>query len=417
MIKRLSLILITTISIGFVGCGNPPQPYRYKIPKKYSNITNYEKQQLLNIVIDRESRLKYKSSDGCVFVHSVWGSSTRYDHRMKNCFRIKNNYINRVDFSKCRTNYKVHKCNYIGSRVEKYANFLNKLQNDNILVDGLNNEINNYQKFKRLYNKANTARINKLAQIKISLQDNTKILPKQIIDKLRNSVKTIALRTPQPIDLYISYVAPKKGRNVADRFARSIFGDVLSKNFDKVFKDEILLSSDFLLKSYINTNQIGRYKVKYDRTSYVDRYDKFPTDIVYKINKVYFNYLPKKFVASDKNINVEVANEHSMKYFKIYNKTKEFIEVDMIAGYYNKDVVNLIEEPIKIPPMSYEFININYKGWLGRIEFNFPSSSKILVSKKNQKIKYGFSVGYKIINQNVIKNLYKVNNYSIKDFE
>jgi len=426
--KKLSSILMTgaisvVLSIGIAGCGNPPQPYDYKMSKKYQSISDYDKQQLLNIVVDRNSRLKYKSSHGCISVTSIWGSSTRYDDRMKNCFKISNNHIIRNDYSKCKTGYKAQKCNYIGGKVEEYTDFINKLQSGNILSDGLNNEITNYQKFITLYNEADKQRKDKIAKVKTSLLDNTKVLSKSAFNKF-NKFKTNSISTKSKIDLYKSYIAPKDGKNTVNQFARNILGDSFSENFDKVFKDGKIISNDFKVQSYILKNEIGRYKVNYKKTSFKENYDNFPTNITFEINKVYFNYLPTKYLANDTNIDIEVVNTPlqygSVKSIKIQNKTKEFIEIDTIAGYYGENVTdNIINikdmKRVKIAPMSYKIFETGYS-YKYRIN-DYPSKKLLLVDNKNQKINYGFSVGYKMVNQNIIKNVYKVNSYSIKDFQ
>ena len=377
------------LAVGFIGCGNPPQPYNYKLDNQYSNISDYEKQQLLNIVIDRNSRLKYKSSNGCVMVHSVWGGSTRYDDNMKNCFIINNNKILRKDKSHCRTNYRTCKCNYIGRKVEKYSDFINNLQK-NIIAQDLQKEIKNYIKFKKMYNEHKKNAQVKKKNIVIHFIDTTKILPKNIIKQL--SVYNLSLII--------------KGSAI-NRFIKNQSANA------------------FVINSSIKKDTIDRYKVVYSKTDYLDSYDKFPSNITYKINKVYFNYLPKKFIANDKNIDVEVINDpldnyESIKYIKIYNKTKEFIEIDTIAGYYGDivtdNIINIKDmKRVKISPMSYKIFKIGYS-YKYRIN-DFPRNKFLLVNDKNQKVNYGFSIGYKMINQNIIKNLYKVNTYSIKDFE
>lgn len=429
--KKLSLILMTgaisaVLSIGLTGCGigNTPQPYNYKMSKKYQSISDYEKQQLLNIVVNRNSRLKYKSSNGCISVTSIiWGYSTRYDDRMKNCFKVNNNHITRIDYSKCKTGYKTQKCNYIGRKVENYSDFINKLQSNNILSNGLNNELINYQKFIVLYNKADKQRKDKISKVKTSLLDNTGVLSQSVFNKF-NKFKTNSISTKSKIYLYKSYIAPKDGENTVNQFARNILGDSFSENFDKVFNDGTILSNDFKVQSYVLKNEIGRYKVNYKKTLFKENYDVFPTNIIFEIDKVYFNYLPSKYLAYDKNIDIEVINtaltRGSIKSIKIQNKTKEFIEIDTIAGYYGENVTdNIINikdmKRVKIAPMSYKIFKTGYS-YKYRIN-DFPSKKLLLVDNKNQKINYGFSVGYKMVNQNIIKNVYKVNSYSIKDFQ
>lgn len=426
--KFLSLlgagVIGVILAIGFTGCGNQPQPFDYKMNNQYKEISNHEKQELLNIVIDRNSRLKYQSGNGCITAKSYWGE---YRDDFNNCFIVNNSDIKRVDKSVCRSRNGMvnEKCNYIGGSSEPYSDFLNNLQN-NVIGQELQNEISNYQKFITIYDKADTARKEKISQVKTSLIDNTKILPKSVFDQL-NKFDLNANRVKGKMDLYRSYVAPSNGNSVIDKFARSIAGDSVSRNFDKVFKDETSLAHEFKVSSSIITNHIERYRVDYKQTGYNAGYDKFPINVTYEINKVYFNFLPEKFMASDDNIDVEVknnplGNHDSIEYIKVYNKTKEFIEIDTIAGYYGENVADNIMnikdmKRVKISPMSHKIFQISY-GYEYRIN-DYPTKSDrlLLTNDKNQKINYGFSIGYKMINQNIIKNLYKVNNFSIKDFK
>ncbi|MGA1940860.1 hypothetical protein [Arcobacter sp. YIC-310] len=419
---RISTLLITStitaiLSISFAGCGNPPEPFNYKIKNQHKNISNYEKQQLVNIIIDRNSRLKYKSSNGCVILINNWykeGWSFKYRENMKNCFSVTNNILKRIDYSSCSNDHgrSFKKCNYISNKLEDYSNFINNLQN-NVIEKELQKEISNYQKFIKLYDKANISRKEKIKIIKTSLVDNTKVLPKSVFNQL-NKFHVVENSVPNKINLYINYISPNNGKNNINRIARNILGDSISENFNKFFKDDSSISDKFKITSSTITNTVNRYKVTYKHRVFKDDYNKFPTNLTYEIDKVYFNYLPKKFRAKDRNIEVEVINNfkddyNSIKHIKIYNKTKEFIEIDTISGYYGEDVTdNIIDmkdmKRINISPMSYKIFKTDY------------SYELLLVNDKNQKVPYGFSIGYKMINQNIIKNLYKVNNYSIKSF-
>lgn len=433
--KKLSSILTAGVmgaimAISFTGCGNPPQPYNYKMNNQHKDISDYEKQQLLNIVIDRNSRLKYKTSNGCVMLDNQWykeGWSYKYKNKFKHCFKINNLTISRIDNSSCSRDHgrSYGKCNYIGNGFDNYIKFINDLQN-NVLSSELQTEISNYQKFISLYDKADAVRKEKITQVKTSLIDNTKVLPKSVFEQM-NKFNLSTNRVTKKIDLYKSYVAPQNGKSLIDQFGRSILGDSISENFDKVFQDESSLAHEFKISSSTTKNAINRYKVNYKQNSYSDSYDKFPSNITYEIDKVYFNYLPIKFITSDDNIDVEVKNNplgsyDSIEYIKVYNKTKEFIEIDTIAGYYGENVTdNIINikdmKRVKISPMSYKIFKTGYS-YEYRIN-DYPSRSNrlLLVNDRNQKVNYGFSIGYKMINQNIIKNLYKVNQYSIKDFK
>jgi hypothetical protein len=47
-------------------------------------------------------------------------------------------------------------------------------------------------------------------------------------------------------------------------------------------------------------------------------------------------------------------------------------------------------------------------------DFPLPKYRFIILTSKNEKVKYGVSISYNIGNSN--KSLYKVRNYSLKDF-
>lgn len=392
--SSLLVVAISTIlAVGFTGCGKPPEPYNYKINNQYDSISDYEKQQLLNIVINKYASLKYQSFNGCISVNPK-----AYDDKMKNCFIIKNNHIIREDYSICRIGNQISKCDYHGVTVEKYADFINNLQN-NIIGNELNNEIEKYQVFTKLYDNIYNASKVKKDNVKISLVDNTKILPRFALEKLNEF--TLNTNKVIKIDLYKSY-------------------------YNQFLEDKSSFIQEFKIHSAVMNYIVDRYKVDYKQTNYSNSYDKFPTSLIYEIDKVYFNYLPEKFTAEDNNIDIEVKNNiliaygyPSIEYIKIYNKTKELIELDTISGYYGENVLDNIlniqdTQRVKIPPKSYKIFKLGYNEYSIN---DYPKTKLLLVKDKNQYVPYGFSIGYKMINQNIIKNLYKVNKYSIKDFQ
>lgn len=362
-----------TLAIIFVGCGaKVPTPYTVQLNKSDSIITDSEKDDLLSYSINKTYKhnsfhpnrgwgLRYNKSS---WLHentiSYDGLNATFSHKFS---------INHTTNEFCRTDVSRASNNEEGEKVYQslmddfgFTDYINVFQI--VLHKRYEISVSNYAKFKRDY-------LN-LKQSKKTFVDKTGVLPKEVLNKL-----------------HLAYYLPI-----------NIF---LRGGYD-VYK--------------IEPKNLGRYVIGYETSN-------FPSKIIFNVNRVKFNYLPNKYIASDKNIDVEVINTpfayKSIKSIKITNKTKEFIEVDTISGYYGNDVtdhiVNIKDmKKVKISPMSHKIFSETSDPEYRVIDYPSAKSRLLLVSNKNQKIKYGFSVGYKMINQNIIKNLYKVNKYSIIDF-
>ena len=396
--KNISSILTAgamgiVLSIGFTGCGaNTPQPYNMKI-QHFSNITDREKETLLSQnmkeipIFHPNTRGRYSGTSkirGNIISYN--GLNATFSHK----FTIKHatNEIYRTDISR-ETHGKGTGKDAYGTLTKDYgfSDYINNYQTK--LSTKYNNSIKEYSKFKILYNKHKQNSESKLKQINTSFKDSTGTLKNKVLTNFSKN-KLYISSTNSVVQLFLN----NKSAN------------------------------DFKISNSITLDKIDRYKVNYKQISFQDSYDKFPTNITFEINKVYFNYLPTKYLANDTNIDIEVVNTPlqygSVKSIKIQNKTKEFIEIDTIAGYYGENVTdNIINikdmKRVKIAPMSYKIFETGYS-YKYRIN-DYPSKKLLLVDNKNQKINYGFSVGYKMVNQNIIKNVYKVNSYSIKDFQ
>ncbi|RLA82916.1 MAG: hypothetical protein DRG78_05895 [Epsilonproteobacteria bacterium] len=392
--KILQVIVSISFVIYFSACGStPPKPYNITLGPSSSLITNQEKQTLLthnlkaihdNFKYKIDSSFKhnkYSNLENNSLVCHVWYYDTafpmdkfyiyefKYDENKNRLFMLDNSY------GKGR-----------GSK-EKYTAYHSGLDGLNEYLDTFQMKLTNsyesslakYEVYKKEYKQKKSEFDKKYKQIHITTEDTTKIVSSKIIKKL--SKYQLWPNEETAINSYI------KGN------------DISLKIGSRVLKDKE-----------------GRYKVDYEKYKYMEEYNKFPTNLVYKINKVYYNYLPKSFIAKDKNINVEIVNNvefadgNSMNSLKITNNTKEFIEINTIAAYYDQDVFdNILNiKSIRLAPMSYKIIK---KGVIK----DFPSKKLINVTDKNQKINYGFSIGYKMINQNIMKNLYKVDTYTIGD--
>ncbi len=377
----------------FSACGStPPKPYSVKLIKNSSVVDSKEKQVLLtqniktlhndfknnsdygrkpryqnnNILYDELDRSRGNSQ-----FDKFYNYEFKYDENKNRLYMVDKSY------SKYRNSSKRHSA-YKGAG-GGLNNYLDDFQVK--LTKSYESSLAKYEIHKKEYNKIKPEFDKKYQKIHTTTEDTTNIVPNKILKKL--SKYQLWPNEETAINSYIK-------------------GDDLS----------------FKIGSRVLKDKEGRYKVDYKKYKYMEEYNKFPMNLVYKINKVYYNYLPKSFITKDKNIDVEVMNNvefadgNSMNSLKITNNTKEFIEINTIAAYYNQDVFdNILNlENIKLAPMSYKTIK---KGVLK----DFPSKKLIKITDKNQKINYGFSIGYKMINQNIMKNLYKVDTYTIKDLD
>jgi hypothetical protein len=356
--------------------------------KNYSNVTTKEKNMLL-----REAMISFKrfypdktgrySSPSKVRgnVISYHGLNATFAHKF--IVDSKTNEIKRIDVS--REDYGKNRGLDVYGTLTNDFGFSEYIEDYQVKVSEKFKElVEKFSKFKKSYLKYQQEAQEKKKQITIKVVDKTGVLSKDILDEFLKNTTLEVVSTPA-VKLFLSN---KK-------------------------------ANSFFIKSLVKYDMLGRYKVVYKKTSYKEIYNKFPNNLVYEIQKVYFNYLPQQFYATNGNIEVEIINTpfdfSSIKLIKIQNNTKQFIEIDTIAGYYGEDVLDNIVTKIKISPTSYKIIKYDISN-IYKIN-DFPKKKLLLVKNKNQKVSYGISVAYKMINQNIIKNLYKVNKYEIKDFK
>ena len=126
------------LSIILTGClKNPPKPYSYDTKNQSPNVSNEERQFFLEKIMHDRTHHRYKRAykvkEGCFKFYNTWSKTKKgyeYIEKMNNCFVADGEIINRVDLSKCSTNYgKTYgKCSYIGQNVGYYADELNYYQ-------------------------------------------------------------------------------------------------------------------------------------------------------------------------------------------------------------------------------------------------------------------------------------------------
>ena len=395
MIKKIFQVIVSIFFILYLSAcsGISPKPYNVELTKMSSLLTTDEKQVLLTHNIKKlhsafkyhmykthYQHSKYSKFNNNSLHFKRWDYDTAFPYNIYYIYEFKydenKNRLFMID--KSYTKFKGKNKNsdaYFVSEPKGLTKYIDDFQVK--LTKSYESSLAKYEIYKKEYSKIKPEFDIKYKQISITTEDTTKIVPSKVIKNLSKYQLW-----PNEKTLMNTY---KSG------------DDISFKIGSRVLKDKE-----------------GRYKVDYEKYKYMEDYKEFPANLTYKINRVHYNYLPKSFISKDKNINIEVLNNaqyadgNSVNSFKITNNTKQFIEINTIAAYYNEDVVDNIMnvEGIKLSPMSYKIIKT------GVIK-DFPSKKLIRVTDKHQKINYGFSIGYKMNNQNIVKNLYKVDTHTI----
>ena len=404
MLKKLvQLITATILILSIVGCGaKQPKPYSMKI-NNFNDISEDEKKLLLiksmmsipQFHLSKKPKNSSSSSSMDGNVISYHGVNAIFAHKFE--FDNNTNKLYRIDVSKG-----VIGQSYVLTHDNGFSDYINDFQEK--LGMKFKSNLQAYEDFKRkLLSYKTTFKHTKeivdfkISQLHFSIKDNTKLLKKKDIDKLLKYV-TVTKK-----------VSPEAGIFSQEPIVLFLADQTKFPDIDNLFS----------IKAYLKHNIIGRYMVTYTPKEYFDTYKKFPLDLTFTINEAFFNYLPKKYISKDANIDFEVINKpfsrsHSLDYIKITNKTQEFVVIDTISAYYGNNVSdNILDmKKIEIPPMSYKVFHRGSKS-----VFDFPTRKFIYVENKNQTIHYGFSVRYTISNRVKDRNLYKVIKYSLKDFQ
>jgi hypothetical protein len=426
-IKNLSFL--ASVGLIFSGCmGGSPKPYTQDI-KPYENVPASLKQRVVNDIVWVNTELagdgKYtrywgdiKASDGCV---STYHRGDKYKH----CYIVsKSNKVEKKDFSKCNSKY--GGCWYSDTHMEYYLDALNKVEEG--LQKDLALRLKKYPKFSEMYDKEFKNFEETTKDIKVMINDKTKILPKEILKQLNSS-------------LYYRKLYYDK----EELFSRYDHHNM--KELSEDIKNNFRINTCINKKCFSSLEKIGNWEILFDKTKANYNYSAAPKNIIFNVKKVVYSYYPKNFNISDKNIKVEVKNgetevlgkfgyikENSILKFVIYNKTNQFVIIDSIVGYYDEIVsVNLLPYPIKLAPKSYQTLAENhisfgkYQSLEKHMRTDFPSKSMLIYQKKssddkkttkqfyNYKVPYGFSINYSISNKTYA--LYDKRFYSIDDIE
>ncbi len=427
MKKIIYLSIVFSIVVGFTGCSTA-KPYAAHINKKYADVENDLKQSLLGVVIDKRSSGLYQSRNSCVYLKQNvrWNGSTSasdINYNYEVCYKVKDNIIHSYDHSS-QNGYNYYsggkkyaqtgRPSYYATKAStQYVKYLISLEKG-ILLNDLETELNHYKIFKQEFeNHQNQSKL-KYKNLSTSFEDTTGILTKDVMNELTKHKRFISTRYTDSLRLYKGINRDPKKRELLNKYLvnaanyRGVKANSNSSSQDK----SLMPLNNFRYTDRVLVDAAGRYKVKYAQNEFQENYLDFPKNVIFKITSVKFNFLPTKYIAKDKNIEVEIVNtpfgRHSIKTFKVSNRTKEFIELDTIAGYYGKDVYDgLSAEKIKIAPMSTKVIPI----------LDFPSNKILDLKSKNQINQYGFSVSYRLLSQNITKNLFKVDDYNINELK
>jgi len=416
-LKKCFLFLILLF---FVACGNPPEPYNANLANKYTDISNYEKNELLDNLITQYVFLsKYKShNDGCIYCNNAWYltyGGFKYINHFKECFVVEKNNILRISRSRCSNNFGKSfsnvNCSYIDDSSQKYSSFINNIQNQ--LLSNFEKELNLYTIYKKECLNLQKEREKVENKLNISIIDKTRLLPRKILDKFFVSKE---VPNTSCLKLYLNNLYSNKLKRIA-------FKNLLNKHYEmlkKIINNKSLFYKDFLICTFVKpgfyrTKIIGRYRVVFNKNKFCKPFnDKDLENMKFYVTKVYFNFVPEEFNVQDHYIAVKVKNNNTNEIF-IKNNSNQIITINSISMYYGNKVLNIFlsKKPISISPQTeIKLSSSNYE-----IK-KFPNYNEkfVLLKNKTQKEKYGLAIGYKVYNENILKTLFKIKEYSINDF-
>jgi len=413
--KKFFLFIIILF---FAACGNPPEPYNVNLHKNYANISDYEKNELLyNLINQYVLFSKYKSyNDGCVYFNNAWyltAGGFEYQNHFKECFIFNNNKIKRISESKCSNNFgktfSKENCFYIDDSSKKYSNFINKIQNH--LLTDFEKELTLYSIYKKECLNLQKERKKVESKLNFPIIDKTGLLPKKILNKFFVSKE---VPNASCIKLYLNNFYSNPLKKIA-------FKELSNKHYEMlktIINDKSLFYKNFLIcasvePGFFKIKTIGRFRVVFDKYSFCKPFnDKSLKKMKFYITKVYFNFVPKQFVLKDHYITVKVNNNTNDIFIK--NNSNQIITINSISVYYGNKVSNIFspKNPISISPKAeIKLSSDNYE----IKKFPDYNDKFILLTNKTQKEKYGLAIGYKVYNENILKTLFKIKEYSMND--
>ncbi len=366
-VRIFTTVIGLALLVGLSGCMySQPEPYKVHLKQSKSDLTWQEKSLALDKAIDGTF---YGNKYGCV----VTGP-------FKDCYKLKDNNIERVNIS-----YHQGPSSYNrGNHHQKIKDIEKNLQ------AGFEKELVKYQVYKDAFKKADQGLEAKLSTMKVSLVDSTNILSSDALKAMNK-------------------ISVKSSATTRDSFRSYKFDERIDKIFNIVTEARY--------------NYYNRYQAEFSGYRFVELYTKVPDDRKIKITRVKYSYLPSEFIARDKNIEVIVKNNilgkgaiHSI---VVQNNTKEFIELNTISGYYGGavtiNILNSKTNKIQIPPMSNITLTPGQND--SHAVYDFPEKKYLYATDRKQKVSYGFSVAYIMVNQNANKNIYKVTDYTINKLD
>ena len=399
----VGIIIIFNIS----GCSGKIEPYKVNLNSKYKKIDEEDKEKILKLRVFTLYPQKYNNGD--IYIKNTCILSKK-SYSKGICYRLV--YNNLINYTNTRNNF----------FPEDYIEFVNSFPKKYHLKENLEKELDGFliykdkcEHLKKQTQSKITAKIqktiNQINKSKQKLYPNIKD-PNNILTK--NEINNISYtkEIKNRIKLYHNYFNKYLQNDCIINYVNYIDFNKYRLNINNIYKD-------IYIKLRLNEKE-KRFKFKYNINPYIC--SKECKNPIIEIKKIYFNYLPNKFIIKDKNllINIQTKNIHQNKKsiygysnkIKISNNTTHFIIINAIAGYYNNKVIeNLLNENIIIPPKSYKLIENNWD------LINFPNKKYILVKNRNQKVNYGFSIAYKIQQLNILNNIYFTKDYTIDDFE
>jgi len=370
-IKFLLGSLGVVFSLILAGCGNPPQPCHISINDKSSNVDSYEKTLLISKVLEKHSN-GYSVKNSCIIsnqrVRSLIDGSIILSH-LENCFDITNNILVRKDLSECTINYSPVDC-YLTEYEKKYSDYINKLQSQ-IIPQELPKKINLYSKYKIKYIREKKIAEKKIKSTQFEILDPFNVVPKKILKEIK---PWLTYNIDSPIKSYI------KNKPI-----------------------------DFKIIAMVSNHKSNRYIINCSNKREFD-YKNIPHVIKFNIKEVGFNFIPSSFVAKDKNLKAEISYIKNKNKFKIdfINNLKTFISIQKLVIYYGKNIYGNYIKSINLPPKSHTTIDLT--------DYTI-SNPYITLNNKSQKVNFGLSIGYKLIDENILKSIYKVKKFSIKDVD
>jgi hypothetical protein len=404
---------------GLSGCFNAPAlTFKPAVIKSSvdTEVTDEEVNELIEILVANSGYARKQSKKNRIAIKTRkerYSSGGRYSsgHYYKDVDTIEYefSYKNGKVFIKNKTDIDSDGVDY-ALVSQGYKNFLNKMATG----EPVKEEIEQFSKFKPLYLKEVKQANKKFEEISIKIKDKTSVLP----EKIQHQLQPLFKKSKD----YISAVEAYKKH-------------LTSENWKDLLK--IKLSSNEFKTNYDDdstTKVFDRYKIvsHRDKTNYSEEsfpYLKIKDSLTFDVENVRYNYIPETFVSEDKNIKFTVSE--SAKKVTIENLSTNSIVINGISGYFNGGVDDNIFDTgsginhrqnihsINLSPKTKKSFTLGYIGtfdWRANLARNFiKNDGFVTVKSKDQKVNFGFSVNY-TVNSTTVKNLYRVNDYSISDF-